>query len=342
VIVSTPAQLAKLHEIAPALPALQAIVHLDAAPAARPQDVALTALLERGAGVRQADPGAFRAAAARVGAHDLATIIYTSGTTGDPKGAMLTHDNIASNVRASLEMVEISPNDRCLSFLPLCHIFERMAGLYAMLAAGASIAYAQNTETVAADAVEVRPTILCGVPRFYEKVRARVLDSRRRMPALRGAIFDWGLARGREKARAHFAGRKLDTFATRLADRLVGSKIRERVGGRLRSGISGGAPLPADVLEFFFAIGVSVLEGYGLTETSPVICLNPPGREKPGSVGLPSPAWRSGSARTARCSPAGRTSCAATTATPRRPRPRSPAAGSTPATSATSTRRAIS
>ena len=289
VVVSTAMQLAKLQEIAPSLPALKAIVHLDRAPAARPQDVSFAALLERGAERRQAEPAAFRGAAASVSASDLATFIYTSGTTGDPKGAMLTHDNIASNVRASLELVDISPADRCLSFLPLCHIFERMAGLYAMLAAGATIAYAQSTETVAADAMETRPTILCGVPRFYEKVHARVMDSRRKMGWLSRTIFDWGLAQGRAQARAHFAGRRLDTLATRLADRLVGNKIRARVGGRQRFGISGGAPLPGDVMEFFFAVGIPLLEGYGLTETSPVITLNPPGHEKPGSVGRPIP-----------------------------------------------------
>jgi long-chain acyl-CoA synthetase len=160
-----------------------------------------------------------------------------------------------------------------------------MAGLYAMLAAGVTIAYAENMEAVAANAVEVRPTVLIGVPRFYEKVYARVMENAASQPALRRRIFHWGLEQGIAKARARFEGRELNTLATRLADRLVAAKIRERVGGRLRFCVSGGAPLAPKIMEFFFAIGIPVVEGYGLTETSPVICLNLLGKEKPGSVG---------------------------------------------------------
>jgi long-chain acyl-CoA synthetase len=161
-----------------------------------------------------------------------------------------------------------------------------------MLAAGASIAYARALDTVSADAIEVRPTLLMGVPRFYEKVFARVMDNARTQPPLRRAIFHWGLARGREAARAHLERRPLaphQRVLAGVADRLVGAKVRARVGGRLRFCISGGAPLAPKVLEFFFAIGIPVCEGYGLTETSPVICLNRRGREKPGSVGPPIP-----------------------------------------------------
>jgi long-chain acyl-CoA synthetase len=167
-----------------------------------------------------------------------------------------------------------------------------MAGLYGMLAAGASIAYARSIDTVSTDAVEVRPTLLMGVPRFFEKVFARVMENARTLPPLRRAIFHWGLEHCRAAARAHFERRPLAPHRRLLAaigDRLVASKVRARVGGRVRFCISGGAPLAPKVLEFFFAIGIPVREGYGLTETSPVICLNPPGREKPGSVGPPMP-----------------------------------------------------
>jgi long-chain acyl-CoA synthetase len=289
VVVSSAAQLAKIREIATSLPALEAVVQIDPGPLAGEREHGYDVLLARGLETRRSDPGRFERRARSVQAEDLATIIYTSGTTGDPKGAMLLHRNIASNVHACLEVVSIGPEDRCLSFLPLCHIFERMAGLYAMLAAGATIAYAQSLDTVAADAVEVRPTILCGVPRFYEKVYARVMEKVAHDPPLRRRIFHWGLAQGLERARAHFEGRVHDTLGTRLADRLVGHKVRERVGGRLRFCISGGAALAPKVMEFFFAVGIPIVEGYGLTETSPVICLNPPGRERPGSVGRPIP-----------------------------------------------------
>jgi long-chain acyl-CoA synthetase len=247
---------------------------------------------DRGAELRRRDPAAFRRSADTVKTGDLATIIYTSGTTGDPKGAMLTHGNIAFDVEASIQVVRLLPSDTCLSFLPLCHIFERMAGLYAMLYGGVTIAYAQSMDTVAADAVEVKPTVLTGVPRFYEKVYARVMDNAATLPALRSMIFHWGLRVGRETARLGFERRRPGpwlAFQHRIADRLVGAKIRERVGGRLRFCISGGAPLPPKVMEFFFAVGIRVIEGYGLTETSPVICLNVPGREKPGAVGPPVP-----------------------------------------------------
>jgi long-chain acyl-CoA synthetase len=288
-IVSTQEQLEKVRSIAAELPSLATIVHFDPLASAGERCASFEALLDRGRQARAAAPDAFRAAAAEVEPDDLATIIYTSGTTGEPKGAMLRHSNIAFDVDACLKVVPLTPNDSCLSFLPLCHIFERMAGLYAMLKAGATITYAETMDSVAANAVEVKPTILTGVPRFYEKVYARVMENAATMPALRRRIFHWGLHQGIGKARAHFQGRDYESFTTRLADRLVASKIRERVGGRLRYCISGGAPLAPKVMEFFFAVGIPVIEGYGLTETSPVICLNVPGREQPGSVGPPIP-----------------------------------------------------
>jgi long-chain acyl-CoA synthetase len=288
-VVSTREQLDKIVAATRERPI--AIVHMDPLPPlAGAQSMA--AVLERGRALREREPQAFPESARAVQPDDVATIIYTSGTTGEPKGAMLTHRNIAFDVAACLEVVDLGPGDRCLSFLPLSHVFERMAGLYAHLACGASIAYAESMDTVAANAAEVRPTILCGVPRFYEKVYARVMDNARRETPLKRGIFHWGLQAGLRRARAHLERRSLspfDAIAAAVADRLVGAKIRQRIGGRVRICISGGAPLPPKVLEFFFAIGIRVLEGYGLTETSPVICLNPPGREKSGAVGPPIP-----------------------------------------------------
>ncbi len=292
-VLSSAAQLEKLLAVADALPRLAKIVVMDPPPAARDPRVASWAnVLADGERRRAAEPQAFRAMADATQPGDLATIIYTSGTTGDPKGAMLTHDNIASNVAACLEVVDITANDSCLSFLPLCHIFERMAGLYVMLAAGATIAYARSVETVAADAQEVHPTVLTGVPRFYEKVYARVMENAGTQPPLKRAIFHWGLGVGRQVAQLRFQSKTaglLLGIAAAIADKLVGHKVRERVGGRIRYCISGGAPLGPKVMEFFFAIGIPVLEGYGLTETSPVICLNRPGKERPGAVGPPIP-----------------------------------------------------
>ncbi|MEQ1832370.1 MAG: long-chain fatty acid--CoA ligase [Candidatus Eisenbacteria bacterium] len=292
-VLSSAAQLEKLLAVADSLPRLASIVVMDPPPAARDSRVTSWALVRAdGERRRKAEPQAFRAMADATKSSDLATIIYTSGTTGDPKGAMLTHDNIASNVEAALQVVDLNPNDTCLSFLPLCHIFERMAGLYAMLAGGCTIAYARSVDTVAADAQEVHPTVLTGVPRFYEKVYARVMENAGTQPPLRRAIFHWGLGVGRQVAQLRFQGKTagfaLGLVAT-VADKLVGHKVRERVGGRIRFCISGGAPLGPKIMEFFFAIGIPVIEGYGLTETSPVICLNRPGQERPGAVGPPIP-----------------------------------------------------
>jgi long-chain acyl-CoA synthetase len=288
-IVSTQAQRAKLEACLERLPALAGVIAMDPLPAGGPNRWTLPEVIERGRALRAADPSAYRQLTERVSPDDVATLIYTSGTTGEPKGAMLTHANIAFDVEACLEVVNFSRDDVYLSFLPLCHIFERMAGLYAMLSLGIPIAYARSAETVGEDAIEVRPTVMTGVPRFYEKVHARVLETVAAMPALHRRLFHWGLARGTARARAHFEGRAMDSPSLRLADRLVASRVRARMGGRLRLCISGGAPLSSHVLEFFFAMGIPILEGYGLTETSPVICLNLPGRERPGSVGPPIP-----------------------------------------------------
>lgn len=291
-VVSTPAQYDKIQQIAGELPALRVILAMEPAPVLGGRGQSFAHLVDSGRALREQAPGAFRQSAALVKPDDVATIIYTSGTTGDPKGAMLSHANIASNVEAGLQIVPLGPEDRCLSFLPLCHIFERMAGMYCMLSAGVTIAFAQSLDTVAADAMEVHPTVLTGVPRFYEKVYARVMENALSQPALRKNIFFWGLHVGIAVARLHFEGRKPSGWLAlqhAIADKLVGAKVRARVGGRLRFCISGGAPLGPKVMEFFFAVGIPICEGYGLTETSPVICLNPPGRERPGAVGPPIP-----------------------------------------------------
>jgi long-chain acyl-CoA synthetase len=287
-IVSNAAQLEKLRAVRGTLPLLRAIVPIDPVPNGSAHELPWDAVARKGAERLARDPQAFRTEAAKAVPADIATIIYTSGTTGEPKGAILTHDNIASNVDACLQVMELRPDDSCLSFLPLCHIFERMAGLYAMLAAGVTIAYAESIDAVAANAVEVRPTILTGVPRFYEKVYARVMENAASQPPLRRAIFSWSMHGAVAAAHARLMRQNvppLTALHAKIADALVGKTVRARVGGRIRYCISGGAPLPSKVMEFFFAVGIPVVEGYGLTETSPVICLNRRGSETPGSVG---------------------------------------------------------
>ncbi len=221
----------------------------------------------------------------------VVSIIYTSGTTGNPKGVMLSHRNFASNASTVCGIIDLHSTDSCLSFLPLSHVLERVA-YYAFLHQGALINYAESIDTVAANLTEVRPTFLVSVPRLFEKIRARVFESIDSGSAVKQTLFYWGLEMGRRVYEAKAAGREPDFFTNlqyTLADKIVFSKVRERTGGNLRYCISGGAPLPKEVGIFFNVIGITILEGYGLTESSPVIACNRPGKIRLGTVGHPIP-----------------------------------------------------
>jgi len=288
IVVSTVAQMEKVLPVLPALPGLRAIIVLDAPASGLPARAApWTDLLRAGEAAHRTDPRRFEAARSRVVPDDLASILYTSGTTGDPKGVMLTHGNFASNVNATLRIIPFSERDVTLSILPLTHVFERMVE-FAYLAAGATIAYAESIDAVSQNLLEIRPTVVACVPRLFEKVHARILDTVRAAPLVRRLIFGLALKVGRAKARAMLAGRKaplLVRLLHPLTDRLVFSKVREKLGGRLRFMISGSAPLSPDIAEFFYAAGIRILEGYGLTETSPVVAVNTLERTRLGTVG---------------------------------------------------------
>jgi long-chain acyl-CoA synthetase len=234
----------------------------------------------------------WRADALGVKPSELATLLYTSGTTGDMKGVMLTHGNIASNVTTCCTLFSFTEQDECLSFLPLSHIFERMFGHYSMFNSGVLINYAENVDTVAADMQRWRPTLMASVPRLYEKIYGRVLDAVRAGSAIRQRLFFWGKRVGEAAVEQRLAGRRLSpALAAQLvvADRLVFAKLRARTGGRVRFFISGGAPLSADIAKFFHAAGMPILEGYGLTETSPVMAVNTFEHLRLGTVGRPIP-----------------------------------------------------
>lgn len=289
-LVSSAAQLEKALAIRERLPALRHLITFDSE-LHRPGVLSFEELLAAGRAARPRYPD-WRAQALRAVPDDLATIIYTSGTTGDPKGVMLTHGNIASNVTASIGLFDFTPDDECLSFLPLSHIFERMFGHYSMFSAGVLINYAGSIESVPGDMQERRPTMMASVPRLYEKIYARVLDSVRASPAPRRRIFGWARRVGEEWVDRNLTGAPIPvslTLQRRLADRLVFAKLRARTGGRIRFFISGGAPLSAEIAKFFFAAGMPILEGYGLTETSPVMAVNTFARTKLGTVGQPLP-----------------------------------------------------
>jgi long-chain acyl-CoA synthetase len=222
-------------------------------------------------------------------ATDVCSLVYTSGTTGEPKGAMLMHGNFISNALSVRPNIDFSPGDIELSFLPLSHVFERTL-YYLVVSQGATIAYAQNMTTVPQDILEVRPHLVASVPRLYEKIKDAVEQKARNAPNLRrtrGHLFDWAIEVGRRHAEARWAGQvpMLLQWEYKLAHKLVLSKIHAGTGGRIKVFASGGAALRADVCQFFLSAGFTLIEGYGLTETSPVITINPPERPKVGTVG---------------------------------------------------------
>ncbi len=230
-----------------------------------------------------------------VGPDDIATVIYTSGTTGAPKGVMLTHRNFISNYQGAFQHIRIDDKDSVLSFLPLSHVFERLAGYYYQAAYGVSIYYAENFSTVAEDIRKVRPTIVVAVPRFYEKAHARILEQIQKASKFKRWLFDWAVRIGTRVAQMKIRKQKVPlwlAFYYRIARRLVFSKIKEAMGGRIRFFISGGAPLSKDLARFFYAADILILEGYGLTETAPVIAVNSPGDLKFGTVGKVIPGVR--------------------------------------------------
>lgn len=213
---------------------------------------------------------------------DLSTLIYTSGTTGNPKGAMLTHYNLVRNIKEAHMHIDIFHTDRCLSFLPLSHSFERTTGYYAMMAGGAEIYYAESIDTVARNMTEVRPTLMMAVPRLFERIYNLVSKSVEEGTAVKRRIFNWALEVGRQYADGK---RGVVTAQKKLADKLVFDKLKERTGGRIRFFVAGGAALAPEIGRFFQAAGLTIMEGYGLTETSPVISCNKYGEERIGTVG---------------------------------------------------------
>jgi long-chain acyl-CoA synthetase len=295
-IVSTRLQLEKIQEVRHLLPALEAVIVMDP-PAGTPLPgspsvLSLEEVERRGHARMTGEWGAgriFRDDARAISAGDLATIIYTSGTTGEPKGVMLTHANLVSNMRAASEALDISHEDVALSFLPLSHAFERMVS-YVYLFSGVTIVFAESFDTIARDMGQVRPTVLTGVPRVYEKLHARVLEGAQAAGGAKAMMFRLALTAGLARAKAVLRGKHPDpvtSLASGLGDRLVFSAIRQKLGGRLRFVASGSAPLGTEVMEFFYAIGIPIIEGYGLTETAPILTFNPLNAPRVGTVGRP-------------------------------------------------------
>ncbi len=292
VFVSSEAHAAKIAAIRAQCPALRHVITFtsELVPGA---DLTFAEVEARGASVDSPERAAqWKAAALAVQPGDLATLIYTSGTTGLPKGVMLTHDNVFSNVQGSLTRLPFDHgHEVSLSFLPLCHIFERM-GDYCYWSIGAAIHYVESFDAVPICLQEVRPTFAMSVPRLYEKMYARVFENALASGAFRKRIFFWARAVADRWADEKLAGRTPRgplAWQYALAQKLVFSKLHARTGGRLRYFVSGAAPLAPEINKFFFAAGLTILEGYGLSETSPVIGLNTPGEFRIGTIGRPIP-----------------------------------------------------
>ncbi len=296
VIVSDETQAEKVRSVRSELPNLEAIVVIEqeAKCFENQNEHLLASVAKRGRDRLVSEDGLeerFRDTAQSISPEAIATIIYTSGTTGVPKGVMLTHQNLLSNLHAVGQVIPISSDDTALSILPLSHSLERMV-LYKYLYSGVTVAFAESLETIKRDLLAVRPTVMSGVPRVYEKVHARVLESVSQASSIRQLLFRWALRVGSLRSNASLSGKSIPLHVRLqhiFADRLVFSKIRSVTGGRLREIISGGAPLGDETAEFFFAIGLPITEGYGLTETAPVLTVNPRGRWKIGTVGVAIP-----------------------------------------------------
>jgi long-chain acyl-CoA synthetase len=291
-IVNRPEQWAAIHGTGGTWPALARVVLRHGAPgdlpeAAREGRVRALAnwLAEAGSTTVAASPGP----------EDLAAVVYTSGTTGKPKGVMLTHQNVVANVKATLERVPAGEGDRFLSFLPLSHTLERTAGYYLPMAAGACVAFARSVPQLAEDLRSQRPTVLISVPRIYERVYVKLQQTLG--TGLRHRLFEWaqavgwrrfrraqGLALSGDDARASAA---LDALAWPLLERLVARPLQAQFGGRLRVAVTGGAPLSAAIGRCFLGLGLPLVQGYGLTETTPVAAANAVDDNDPQTVGRP-------------------------------------------------------
>lgn len=291
-VVSNQYQLNKLLKVSDDIKTLEHIIVMHDIDTSGEKKVhRMSTVCETGKKHLEKHPDLLTKSVSQIGPDDLLTIIYTSGTTGNPKGVMLTHNNLVSNIIGTVSAVNINSTDLLLSFLPLCHSFERMAGYYTVMACGCTVAYAESIDTVRDNLMEIKPTIVTTVPRLFERIYSRIKIQVESSPPARQKIFNWALDTGRKYAESKKQGKAGMVLKGQhaLADKLVFSKLKERTGGNIRFFVSGGAALARELGVFFEAVGIQILEGYGLTETSPVITANRLDDYKFGTVGKPIP-----------------------------------------------------
>lgn len=290
VVVSNKLQLSKVQKIKDNVKSLKYIIIMNETDAGD-GILSMNEVMEEGKDFARSNPNFLDEEISKAKPEDLCTLIYTSGTTGEPKGVMLTNNNFVTNIRAAKQCISIGETDIFLSFLPLSHSFERMAGYYTALSSGGMICYAESIDTVAENMLEIKPTIMTSVPRLFERIHAKVMKNVDASPPKKQKIFYWAIETGK-KYQESKKKKKLSPFLAvkyKLADILVFKKIKARTGGRLRFFVSGGAALPQNIGEFFDALGIIIVEGYGLTESSPVITCNRLDDYKFGTVGKPIP-----------------------------------------------------
>ena len=292
VFVENQDQLDKINDIRENLTTLKHIVVMDDSLSGEAEGVSnFIDFLDMGQKYEEKNSFSLSEISSQIKEDDLLTIIYTSGTTGNPKGVMLTHKNLISNVIATINMADLksSDNHSFLSFLPLSHVLERMTGHFTGFALGCTVYYAESIETVADNLGETNPSIVVSVPRLFEKMYNKINDGLKTAPSIRRKIFKWAYSVGEQTA--HIRDKSTLTGLMKikfnLANKLVYSKVRGRLGGNIRFFVSGGAPLSKEVAEFFSYLNITILEGYGLTETSPVLTSNTETDLRFGTVGKP-------------------------------------------------------
>jgi long-chain acyl-CoA synthetase len=289
VVVSNQLQLNKLRQVWDDLPMLRHIITMNEIECDDERVISMKAVMQKAESTTTAQHrrDLYVSTAAQIKPDDLLTLIYTSGTTGNPKGVMLTHNNLVSNVLSSQTVITLYDTDSLVSYLPLCHIFERMAGFYLAFSVGGSLTIAESIDTVAELMRQVRPTMMTSVPRLFERIRLRILSTVEKDKPIKQKIFRWAYSVG--EAVIDGKGGPLVGLQHALADKLVFSKIRDRFGGRLRFFVSGGAALNPEIGRFFQVFGIKIVEGYGLTESSPVISVHRLEDIALGTVGTPIP-----------------------------------------------------
>ncbi|HEV2665894.1 MAG TPA: long-chain fatty acid--CoA ligase [Blastocatellia bacterium] len=292
--ISNQAQYDRVRDALNSCPKLRVIISFDPIIAPSAQVMSFGDLLTRGRAADREEPGLYETLREIVTPESLATLIYTSGTTGDPKGVMLTHANLVSNTLANFQNSELKAGEVALTFLPFSHILERTT-IYMYLHAGVSVYYAESVETVARDMAEIRPHFMTSVPRLFEKVMARAMEKAEERGERQAAIARWAVEVAKRWAQAASEGRDAGVVLKlkhKAAGALVYSKLRGALGGRVRALVSGGAPLAPELAQFFYGAGMPIYQGYGLTESSPVIACNTPRANRLGSVGKPIPGVR--------------------------------------------------